>query len=94
LASRDNIRNSVDDNSNNTFMFNLHKIITILIIFTAIEFNLQWLNNEHQPNWVEVKNDEEVVEVNDSWEKVNEVYYWNIYDLEGNLITFLNFWTE
>jgi len=84
----------VDDNSNNTFMVNLYKIITILIIFTAIEFNLQWTGYEHEPNWVEVKNEEKIVEVNDSWEKIEEVYYWNVFDLDGNLITFLNFWTE
>jgi len=84
----------VDDNSNNTFMVNLYKIITILIIFTTIEFNLQWTGYEHEPNWVEVKNEEKIVEVNDSWEKIEEVYYWNVFDLDGNLITFLNFWTE
>ena len=75
-------------------MFNLHKIITILIIFTSIEFNLQWLNNEHQPNWVEVKNNEEVIEVEDSWEKIDNTYYWNVYDTNGNLISFINFWTQ
>jgi len=71
----------------------MNKLIIIFLIFTAIEFNLQWTGYEHEPNWVEVKNEEEIVEVNDSWEKVEEVYYWNVFDLDGNLITFLNFWT-
>jgi len=81
----------------------MNKLIIIFLIFTAIEFNLQWTGYEHEPNWVEVKNEEEIVEVNDywekveevyyCWEKVEEVYYWNVFDLDGNLITFLNFWT-
>jgi hypothetical protein len=71
----------------------LKKIITILLIFTAIEFNLQWNGYEHEPNEVKVTNNNQELEVYDEWHKEGNVYYWNVYD-GGEVVSFLNFWTS
>ena len=66
----------------------------LLLVIVIIEFNLQWTGTEHQPNWIKAWNRYgNEVPSESKWEKVDGVYYWNIYDLQGNLITFLNFWT-
>lgn len=69
------------------------KILLILFLITAIEFNLQWTGYEHKPNWVKAWNGNQEVEIQDSWEKVGNVYYWSVYR-NGELLTFLNFWTS
>jgi len=68
-------------------------LIFLLLIITAIEFNLQWNGLEHEPNWVKCWEGENEVQIQDNWQKIDNVYYWNVYDVQGNLITFLNFWT-
>lgn len=65
-----------------------------MIVIVAIEFNLQWIGTEHQPNWVKAWDERgNEVELVSDLEKKDGITYWNIYDTEGNLITFLNFWT-
>lgn len=75
----------------------MKKLILFLLIIIAIEFNLQfnWVNYENEPNWVKAWDEHgREVELISEQERVDGVWYWNIYDSEGNLITFLNFWIQ
>ena len=71
----------------------MKNLLFLLLIITAIEFNLQWNGIEHQPNWVKAWDNNQEVQIEDNWTKIGNVYSWNVYDVQGNLITFLNFWT-
>ena len=73
-------------------MANFKQIILLLVI-VAIEFNLCWNGFGHQPNWVKVYDTQGEIEITETREKIGNTYYWSIYDLKGDLITFLNFWS-
>lgn len=67
------------------------KYILILAIIVGIEWNLQWFNNENQPNWVKAidENGQEVA-LQETRERVDGVWYWNAWS--ENESFFLNFW--
>ena len=67
----------------------MKKLILILLTIVAIEFNLQYYGNEHHPNWVKAwdSNGNEV-ELQETRERTNNVWYWNIF-LNEKLLTFI-----
>ena len=71
----------------------MKRLILILSIIVAIEFSLSFNGLYHEPNQVNAwdKNGSKV-ELISEWERVDGVYYWNVFDESNNLITYLNFY--
>lgn len=66
--------------------------ILLLIFITAIQFQLNFIGTEHEPNWVKVWAGNKEIPVISETKKVGDMWYWNVYTADGKvLITFLNF---
>lgn len=71
----------------------MKNLLLILLFIAIIEWNLGWNGIENIPNQVRAwDTDGQEVQTIDNWQKIDNVYYWNVY-FDGKLLTFLNFWT-
>jgi len=68
------------------------KTLFILAIIIAIEFNLQFIGIRNEPNWAKVWDENGEIAIQEQRQETDNGWNWNLYDSEGNLITFLIFW--
>lgn len=66
--------------------------ILLLLIITAIQFQLNFIGTEHQPNWVKVYSYEREIPVISKAEKIDGVWMWKVYSENEELISFLSWW--
>ena len=73
----------------------MKKLLITILTIACVEFNLQFIMFEHQPNKATAYDEQgQSIITTDTWEKKGDTYYWNIFDHNGRLINFLNFWTR
>ena len=65
------------------------KITILLLIMTFITWDLGWNGHENVPASVESD-----AVITSEWSETNNVYNWNVYDEQGNIITFIKFFTS